>query len=242
MADYTEDYLLGKRIKILQPQNGYRAAIDAVFLAAAGQQIGAGDTVLDAGSGTGAVSLCLAARFVDRKPVITGVEIQPELAALANQSVQRNGFDNVRYLNADFFASDLPFCSFDHVFCNPPYLPVGMPASPRRSKAAAHNLAAVDLSAWIELCIKMMRPKGCFYMINRADALAEILQTLNGRLGEIAIIPLASKAGQPAKRVIVRARKDSRAPLTLLPPFAVHEPDGRYTAAARAVLCEAQGL
>jgi hypothetical protein len=30
--DYTEDYLLNKRVKILQPCDGYRAAIDAVLM------------------------------------------------------------------------------------------------------------------------------------------------------------------------------------------------------------------
>ena len=32
MADYGEDYLLDKRVKIFQPDDGYRASVDAVFL------------------------------------------------------------------------------------------------------------------------------------------------------------------------------------------------------------------
>lgn len=31
MADYGEDYLLDKRVKIFQPDDGYRASVDAVF-------------------------------------------------------------------------------------------------------------------------------------------------------------------------------------------------------------------
>lgn len=34
MADYGEDYLLDKRVKIFQPDDGYRASVDAVFLSA----------------------------------------------------------------------------------------------------------------------------------------------------------------------------------------------------------------
>ena len=73
-------------------------------------------------------------------------------------------------------------------------------------------------------------------MINRAEALDEILALLHGRLGEICVWPLYSKPGQAAKRVIVRARKDSRAPLKLAPGLVIHEDDGAYTPAAEAIL------
>lgn len=39
MADYSEDYLLNKRVKIFQPTDGYRASTDAVLLAAAVNKI-----------------------------------------------------------------------------------------------------------------------------------------------------------------------------------------------------------
>jgi tRNA1(Val) A37 N6-methylase TrmN6 len=32
MIDYTNDYLLDKKVKIFQPVNGYRASTDAVLL------------------------------------------------------------------------------------------------------------------------------------------------------------------------------------------------------------------
>jgi len=42
--------------------------------------------------------------------------------------------------------------------------------------------------------------------------------------------------------VLVRARKDIAAPTRLSPGLILHEPDGRYTAAAEAVLREGAGL
>lgn len=234
MADYSEDYLLDKKIKIFQPREGYRAAIDAVLLAAAVEKVRPGDNILDIGSGTGAVSLCLAHRF--REARITGVEIQPELAELSNMSVKANGFDNLQYLNRNAFEAELPFCSFAHVVSNPPYFERNMPTSPKSGKAIAHNFSRGGLNEWIDLCIKMIRPQGYFYMVNRAEALGEILSRLHGRLGEIRVFPLYSKAGQNAKRVIIRARKDSHAPLILTPGLIIHNRNGAYSEAAEKVL------
>ena len=50
------------------------------------------------------------------------------------------------------------------------------------------------------------------------------------------VLPLWPKAGRPAKRVIVHARKGLAAPLRLAPGLILHRPDDRYTAEADAVL------
>ena len=97
MADYGEDYLLDKRVKIFQPDDGYRASVDAVFLSALVGSAAPGERILDIGSGTGAVSLCLAHRFPACE--ITGLEIQPRLVELSSLSAAANGFANLRYLN-----------------------------------------------------------------------------------------------------------------------------------------------
>ena len=66
---WTEDKLLDGRVTLLQPRKGYRVAIDPVLLAAA-VPARLGDHVLDLGSGTGAASLCLAARLAcTQRPV-----------------------------------------------------------------------------------------------------------------------------------------------------------------------------
>jgi hypothetical protein len=65
MKNLCENYLLDKKVKIYQPKNGYHASSDAVWLAAAIKKVNKGDKILDVGSGTGAVSLCLAERFAD---------------------------------------------------------------------------------------------------------------------------------------------------------------------------------
>src|SRR5690242_9396567 len=84
----TEDAFLDGRLTIAQPVSGSRAGLDAVFLAAA-CPARPGHTVLELGSGSGIVSLAVAAR-VDGV-MVTGVEVQPALCALATENARRNG-------------------------------------------------------------------------------------------------------------------------------------------------------
>ncbi|MBR3676788.1 MAG: methyltransferase domain-containing protein [Alphaproteobacteria bacterium] len=240
---YSNDYLLDKKVKIFQPLNGYRASSDAVLLAAMVAKVAKNARILDVGSGTGAVSLCLAARLQAANPEIHGVELQPELAELANLSAAANGFDFVRFHHLDIRqkidSESLKPCSFDAVISNPPYSENDMP-SPNNSKATAHNHHDFSLEQWIAFCLKMAKPFGQIFLVHRAEALAQICATLNGKAGGISVLPIYSKKAQNAKRIIVAAQKDSKAPCRILPPFVTHDEKGQYTEAAEKIL--RQGL
>src|SRR5687767_3440886 len=90
-ADVSTDTLLGGRLRLFQPRRGYRVAIDPVLLAAA-VAAEAGERVLDAGAGTGAASLCLAARVPGC--AVTGVDRDLELLALATANARANGLES----------------------------------------------------------------------------------------------------------------------------------------------------
>ena len=240
---YTEDYLLNKRVKIFQPTDGYRAAIDAVFLAAMvdAKKIKEGMKIIDVGSGTGAVSLCLAERLKEKKIEITGLEIQEELVELSNLSATSNGFDFLHYELCDIREKNNDKAGlFDFVVTNPPYSDHDMP-SPNESKKQAHNMESFDLSKWVSACLKMLKPKGFIALINRTEALNEILRAMHNRAGNIQILPLYSKEGQTAKRILILAQKGSRAPTKILPPLYTHDNEGNYSKEAEKILWQAQG-
>jgi tRNA1(Val) A37 N6-methylase TrmN6 len=74
-------------------------------------------------------------------------------------------------------------------------------------------------------------------LIHRAAELARLLAQLDRQAGEITVLPIASKPGEPARRVLVRARKGlKRGPLTLLAPLITHDEDGTRSSAAQAIV------
>lgn len=240
--DVTEDLLLGGRLRLCQPAGGYRAAIDPVMLAAAVSPE-PGASVLDLGCGVGAAALCLLARLP--KSRVTGLEIQPGLAELARRNAQANGrAESFRVVEGSVAAPPLDLGGFDHVMTNPPFhRPERGTVPPVAIKAAANVEGEADLALWLKAAVKLLKPKGRLAVIHRADRLADLLAALEGRgVGAIRIVPLWPKPGRPAGRVILLARKGSRAPLEILPGLVLHRDTGGFTEAAEAVLRGAQAL
>jgi len=235
--DFTDDRLLGGRVVLRQPASGYRVAIDPVLLAAA-VQTGPGARVLDAGCGTGAAMFCLAARCLD--VAVTGLERSAASAAFAQAGIALNTLaGRAQIIEGDLARPPDMGAAFDVVITNPPFGADGTPP-PDPGRAAAHQEDDLDLAAWVRACLACLKPKGRLVMIHRADRLSQVLSALRGRdAGDVRILPIYPKAGEPARRVIVDAGKGRRSPDTLLPGLVLHEADGSFTAAADAVLRDA---
>ncbi len=241
----SEDTLLGGRVRLYQPTEGYRVATDPVLLAAA-VPVRPGEHVLDIGAGTGAASLCLARRV--EGCVVTGLELDPELAALCRRSVESNGLDRaIDVIVGDLRAppARLGPASFDHAMANPPWLAENAGSAPHnRQRAGAHVEHGADLVHWVRFAATMLRRGGTLTTVLKAERLGEHLAayTASG-IGEIAVVPLWSKRdGRPAHRVILRGRKDIRAPVSLLPGFVLHLDDDRYAPEIDMVLRQGAGL
>lgn len=233
----TTDTLLGGRVRLRQPAAGYRVAVDPVLLAAA-VPAAEGETVLDAGAGTGAAALCLARRVAASR--VVGLEIQPALAALAVENAALNGMsDVVRVLEGDVAAPppDVGRAGFDHAMTNPPYRRASESRRPLSSaKAIATVERDVGLASWLRFCVGAVRPRGTITVIHRADRLDEIVPALSESCGGLVVFPLWPRRDEDAKRVIVRGAVNRDMPLRMAPGLVLHRDDGGYTPAAEAVL------
>ena len=242
LAPVSRDALLGGRVILLQPQNGYRAAIDPVLLAATVPAKG-GEMVLDAGSGTGAASLALAVRVQGVQ--VTGLENQAGLATLASQSAQENGLDErVTFIQGDILSppSSLLPGSFDHVMANPPYLAQGQGnPPPDAAKRAATVEGNAVLADWLRFMLAMVGDGGSVSVIHRYKRLDEVVNGLTGAgAGQIVVFPLwAKERGKNAKRVLVQACKGKTGATRHADGLVLHMQDGGYRAAAEAVLKDA---
>ncbi|MGA8380568.1 MAG: methyltransferase, partial [Stellaceae bacterium] len=199
---FTEDRLLGGRVRLRQPKDGYRVAIDPIFLAAA-VPAEPHQLVLDVGCGAGAAMLCVAARVPHVR--VVGLEMQRDLVRLAGDNAILNAMEaRVSVMIGDLLRPPprLSPGAFDHVMTNPPYHEPGraMPASnPGKTRATIEGEA--DLSAWVRFCLAMVRPKGTVTFIHRADRIDALLGEIAGRAGEVVIFPLWPGEDRPASRV-----------------------------------------
>jgi tRNA1(Val) A37 N6-methylase TrmN6 len=240
--EVATDFFLNRRLRLRQPVAGHRAGTDALLLAAAAPAAFAGQA-LDIGAGVGAAGLVLAAT---RPGASVGlVEIDPELAALARENAALNDLsERVRVFAADLLlpasrrAAGLLDAAANLVVTNPPFLDPGRARlSPDHGKQRAHamgNAGPAALHAWIAAALALLASSGTLVLIHKPEALATILAGLEGRTGAVTILPVHPRADRPATRILVRARKSSRAPLAIAPPLVLHDGSG-FTPRAEAI-------
>lgn len=239
MTRPAEGWLLGGRVRHAQPADGHRTGLEPVLLAAA-IPARRGERVLEAGTGSGAALLCLAARI----PGLTGLGIErdPAMAAVARANFAANGCDGLTVACADITEAR-PKGDFDHAFANPPWHDPSGTASPAPGREAARRAAPGLFDAWTAALAAPLRHRGTLSLVVAAAALPACLVALDSAgCGSPAVLPLWPKAGREAKLVLLRAIKGGRGPCRLLPGLVLHRDTGGFTPAADAILRDGAAL
>jgi len=203
--DLSRDAFLDGQIHVFQPKRGYRAGVDPVLLAAA-TPARSGQTVLELGCGAGVASLCLHARVAGLS--LTGVEVQPFYAALAQRNAVENGADmTVCVADLRDLPQDIRARSFDHVIANPPYYERARSTASEDEGRDIALAGETPLATWVDVAARRLAPKGYLTMIQKADRLPELLCALEGRLGSVRVRAVQPRVGRVAELVLVQARK-----------------------------------
>lgn len=81
-------------------------------------------TILDVGTGSGAIAVALASELPEVR--VVGLDSSPQALALAAENVRLNGMaGRVTLLEQDLLRQNLPGGPFDLILSNPPYVPEG---------------------------------------------------------------------------------------------------------------------
>lgn len=243
--EQTVDAFLGGLVTLVQPRKGHRAGLDAALLQALVPSDAAG-LAIDLGAGVGTVAFSVAARVSTLS--VVGVERDATLLALGLQALalpeNARFARRLRLVAADVSpARDLAVRlglgdrTADFVLMNPPFDEEGRGTrSPDARRRDAHVAASGLLKSWTASAVALLAPGGRLAFIHRADALAEALDVLSDGFGGVRIWPVHPSENAPASRILVTARRGSRAPLSISPGLNLHQADGKWTPHADAIL------
>ncbi|HKI50662.1 MAG TPA: tRNA1(Val) (adenine(37)-N6)-methyltransferase [Geothermobacteraceae bacterium] len=217
-------------LQFQQATDGYRFSIDP-FLLCGFCRVGAGDKVIDLGTGAGVIPLLLAVRYDPQECV--GVEIQPQAAALARRNCVLNRLEEqIRIVEGDVCRHRELFLpqSADVVVANPPYrIQYTGKTAPDPGRATARHELAGTLEDFVAAAAYLLKNGGRCYVIYLAERLADLLTTLRHKNIESKRLRLVhSRAGDPAKLVMVEGRRAGKPGLKIEPPLYIYEGD-HYT-------------
>lgn len=227
---YSRDQFWNGRLVVWQParKSGYRFNLDPVLLSGF---VGEGRHLLDLGAGCGILGLLLLGW--NRVERVTAVELQPELAELAQRNARENGVsDRMQILCGDLRRLDLP--TVDVVAFNPPYFPSGRGrAAPNRSRDLARHERYGTLADFVAVAARQLSGRGHLAAIVRAARAAELAELLGrSELAVTNVRPVSARIGATPSHSLVAARRDSLprgaepSPERYEPPLIVHREHG----------------
>lgn len=142
-------------------------------------------SVLDLGTGTGAIALALASER--RHWQLLGSDIRASAVALAEANAERLGLSNAHFQQADWFVG-LPQTRFAMILSNPPYIPADDPHLDRgdlrfepRSALVAADSGLADLTTIGHRAPDFLLPGGWLLLEHGYDQGAAVRQMLSRR-------------------------------------------------------------
>lgn len=166
---------------IYQNKEYFKFSIDSVLLAEFVDIKKGQNKILDMCTGNAPVPLILSKKWNNLN--ITGVELQKGIYNLAIDSVKYNKVNNIEIINKD--VKDLPDYykndKFDVITCNPPYFVnnTDKVLNDNKVKAIARHEIMLNLEDVIRVSSKILKNQGYFYMVHRAERLADIINLFN---------------------------------------------------------------
>ncbi len=199
-------------LQLIQDADKYCFTSDAVLLANT-VAVTKKSKVLDIGTGSGIIAILLAGK--KEAAHVTAVEIQPDMANIAKRNVKLNKLDDkitVMNIAVQRLPDVIPAESYDIVVSNPPYKrPDAGEMDKNESRAVSKYELTLTLAELAQAASRMVKYGGKFYMIHRADRLAECIYELKqNKLEPKKMWLIQPKASKPADTVIFECVKGGK--------------------------------
>lgn len=223
-----DDLCMGGR-QIIQRTDEFCFSMDAVLLAHFPRLTGR-ERVLDLGTGAGVIPLLIA----DHAGAITAVELNPVQAELAARNVRMNNLtDKISVREGDYREPSALFAcaSYDVVFSNPPYRPVGRGAVSMGARAAARHELTATLADTVRAASYALKTGGRLAMVHLPERLGEIVLALHAEgLAVKRLRMVQPRADRAPNLLLIEAVKGaSLAGIRHEPALIVRDVAGNYT-------------
>lgn len=218
-------------LMILQDPGRFCFGMDAVLLSGFAK-VPKGGKVLDLGTGTGIIPLLLSAKT--QAGHLTGLELQPDSADMAERSVKLNHLeDRISIVTGDIkeAASCFEAASFDIVTSNPPYMIAehGI-ANPDSVLAIARHEVKCTLEDVVSAAARLVKVGGSFYMVHRPFRLAEIIRCMSEYNLEPKRMRLVYPyADKEPNMVLIEGVRGGKPRMTVEKPLIVYDAPGIYS-------------
>ena len=225
------DDLQRNGLQSIQKTDGLCFGMDAVLLSGFAA-VKPGERVLDLGTGTGISPLLLSAKTEGEH--FSALEIQDEIARMAERSVKLNHLENkIEIVHGDIKEASRIFgaSSFDVVTTNPPYMTAqhGL-TNLYEAKTIARHEVLCNLEDIIRESARLLMPGGRFYMVHRPFRLTEIMNVLTKYKLEPKRMQLVYPyIDREPNMVLIEALKGGNSRITVERPLIVYEKPGVYT-------------
>ena len=189
----------------------------------------AGERGADLGCGSGILMLLLLWR--EAKLHMTGLEIQEEACALAEENIRVNALETrAAVVPGDLreTVKRLPNGGFDVVISNPPYFGQEQgKRSPEAGRAAARAETALSMKELCHTAARLCRSGGRLYLCHRPERLSDLLREMNSaHLEPKRLRFVHHDAGREASLVLVEGRKDGHPGIAVEKPLLTHDLSG----------------
>ena len=226
------DDLEYNNLKIIQNSENFCFGMDSVLLSDFAKDIKNNSVVIDLGTGTGIISILLSAKANTKK--IYGVEIQKDVADMANRSVILNNLEEkIEIINEDIKNISKIFNrnSIDVIVANPPYKEMNRGIiNNNENKIISRHEVKAKLEDFIKVSSELLKDYGELYMVNRPERIVDIIEYMRKYKIEPKNIKFVyPKINKEPNLILIKAVKNAKKFIKIEKPLIIYDNNDNYT-------------